>query len=897
MSTGPNPRANIPAQRTAQNVLPINVCRQMSEGVFAIIGQKTMQTADIVQAFTTTFHMPYLTPSLSRDTIRKHSKYELHMKPDFTQALIEMISFLEWDHVHYLYDSDEGMIRLQKMFKSMRNASIAWFNVKRFNDIHHVHEDLRQIDRGDINATKSFVLDLSSEEAYKIVLKQIPEVGMNKYGYNYLLGTLDFKSLNLSRYRHGGVNITGFQLIDDQNSDNREYYREMKKMKITSSGFDRRETIPSSAALIVDAVLSLDDAIESMLDNDTDVFRYTFRRKHVYNYNRTRGVPCTTDPPTPWMHGNTIYKLLRTRKPPGVSGQLTFDKKGFRQDYKLGVYTVNLETGPYKLGTWSSGIGFRSIYDGSRDKNRHGYRPLNNSTTKVITSILSPPFLMEQTHDDDGTPLIGNDRFSGYAKDLSDHIAKLLGFEYEIRLVKDRKYGSKNPKTKEWNGMIGELIRHEAHLAVAPLTITADRERNVDFSKPFMNIGISIMIRQPDKQKPGVFSFMEPLSFQIWMCIIVAYVGVSVGLFLVSRFSPVEWKKTENGLESFRNEFSLMNSFWFSMGALMFQGSDACPRSISGRIIGGVWWFFVLITISSYTANLAAFLTIERMLTPIESADDLSKQTEIKYGMITSGTTKEFFKNSAVATYARMWNYMSTTPDVMVESIQEGIDKVRNSKGKYAFLIESSNNDYVNNRKPCNTMKVGPNLNSKGFGIATPRGSDMRDKITLAVLTLKEDGTLHTLHRRWWYEKGECGMDGGSKDTGKQSLSLSNVAGVFYILISGLVFSILLGVFEVLYYRRNNMKGTYLRGTETSQTIVSSTPNERPVNDDRALPYENYNNDKFVSEYTYSAPGTIGFDGFNRDGSVPIGFEGYNRDGTRSIGFEGINGDNINTVN
>ena len=35
------------------------------------------------------------------------------------------------------------------------------------------------------------------------------------------------------------------------------------------------------------------------------------------------------------------------------------------------------------------------------------------------------------------------------------------------------------------------------------------------------------------------------------------------------------------------------------------------------RIVGGIWWFFTLIIISSYTANLAAFLTVERMATPI----------------------------------------------------------------------------------------------------------------------------------------------------------------------------------------------------------------------------------------------------------------------------------------
>jgi hypothetical protein len=67
-------------------------------------------------------------------------------------------------------------------------------------------------------------------------------------------------------------------------------------------------------------------------------------------------------------------------------------------------------------------------------------------------------------------------------------------------------------------------------------------------------------------------------------------------------------------------------------------------RSLSGRIVGSAWWFFTLIIISSYTANLAAFLTVERMLTPIESADDLSKQREIQYGTLSSGSSYDFFK-------------------------------------------------------------------------------------------------------------------------------------------------------------------------------------------------------------------------------------------------------------
>ena len=81
---------------------------------------------------------------------------------------------------------------------------------------------------------------------------------------------------------------------------------------------------------------------------------------------------------------------------------------------------------------------------------------------------------------------------------------------------------------------------------------------------------------------------------------------------------------------------------------------------MSGRVIGTVWWFFVLIIISTYTANLAAFLTVERMLIPIENADDLAKQKEIKYGIINSGSSRTFFEVSRITNMNQILNTQCT---------------------------------------------------------------------------------------------------------------------------------------------------------------------------------------------------------------------------------------------
>jgi ABC-type amino acid transport substrate-binding protein len=96
------------------------------------------------------------------------------------------------------------------------------------------------------------------------------------------------------------------------------------------------------------------------------------------------------------------------------------------------------------------------------------------------------------------------DQLCGYCVDLARIICeKKLEIRCKFRIVKDNLFGNKPGNDRPWNGMIGELVRHEADLAVAPLTITSQRESVVDFSKPWMNLGISILISTPEKTTPG----------------------------------------------------------------------------------------------------------------------------------------------------------------------------------------------------------------------------------------------------------------------------------------------------------------------------------------------------------------------------------------------------------
>jgi glutamate receptor, ionotropic, invertebrate len=81
------------------------------------------------------------------------------------------------------------------------------------------------------------------------------------------------------------------------------------------------------------------------------------------------------------------------------------------------------------------------------------------------------------------------------------------------------------------------------------------------------------------QKKPKVFSFMQPLSAEIWMCIVFAYVGISVILFLVSRFSPYEWNVEQTmGEKKLNNDFTIFNTLWFCAASFLQQGIDIAPK-------------------------------------------------------------------------------------------------------------------------------------------------------------------------------------------------------------------------------------------------------------------------------------------------------------------------------
>lgn len=133
-----------------------------------------------------------------------------------------------------------------------------------------------------------------------------------------------------------------------------------------------------------------------------------------------------------------------------------------------------------------------------------------------------------------------------------------------------------------------------------------------------------------------------------------------------------------------------------------------------------MWFFFALIMLASYTANLAAFLTNAMGEKSIQSVEDLAKQTKTVYGAYSAGSTLTFFQKTDYSLYQRMNAFMETQgPSVHTDGNDAGVARVVKDGGDYAFLMETVPMDYFMARN-CNLRRVGAPLDSKGYGIALP---------------------------------------------------------------------------------------------------------------------------------------------------------------------------------
>ncbi|XP_068087327.1 glutamate receptor ionotropic, kainate 2 isoform X2 [Hyperolius riggenbachi] len=488
-------------------------CDQLSLGVAAIFGPSHISSTNAVQSVCNALGVPHIQTHWKHQLSDNKDSFYVSLYPDFSslsRAILDLVQFFKWKTVTIAYDDSTGLIRLQELIKAPSRYNLRLKIRQLPIDTKDAKPLLKEMKRG-----KEFhvIFDCSHYMAAGI-LKQALAMGMMTEYYHYIFTTLDLFALDVEPYRYSGVNVTGFRILNIENS---QVVSTIEKWTM-----EKLQAPPKPDSGLLDGFMTTDAALMYDAVHVVSVAVRQFPQMTVSSLQCNRHKP--------WRFGARFISLIKEAQWEGLTGRINFNKtNGLRTDFDLDVISLK-EEGLEKIGTWDPASGL-NMTDSQKEKPANITDSLSNRSL-IVTTILEEPYVMFKKSD---KPLYGKERFEGYCIDLLQKLSEILGFKYEVRLVEDGKYGVKDDATQQWNGMVRELMDHKADLAVAPLAITYVREQVIDFTKPFMTLGISILYRKPNGTNPGVFSFLNPLSPDIWMYILLAYLGVSCVLFVIAR--------------------------------------------------------------------------------------------------------------------------------------------------------------------------------------------------------------------------------------------------------------------------------------------------------------------------------------------------------------------------
>ena len=205
-----------------------------------------------------------------------------------------------------------------------------------------------------------------------------------------------------------------------------------------------------------------------------------------------------------------------------------FGKKLLTFPVKFSFSSRN-KTTDVRMGTWS----IEDKYVKDPDYNETALKRFFS----VDTVARTPWTYFKGEKDQEELDRDGNPVLTGYCPDMVARMAEDMKFDYEILLPSDdsNDFGRRDPATGEWSGLIGDLVSGRVDIAVAPMTMTSEREEVIDFVAPYFDqSGISIIHRKAVVPR-SLFKFLQVLKTEVWFAILGALTVTAIMIWLLDK--------------------------------------------------------------------------------------------------------------------------------------------------------------------------------------------------------------------------------------------------------------------------------------------------------------------------------------------------------------------------
>ncbi|XP_058102141.1 glutamate receptor 2.7-like [Magnolia sinica] len=354
----------------------------------------------------------------------------------------------------------------------------------------------------------------------------------------------------------------------------------------------------------------------------------------------------------------------------------------------------------------------------------------------------------------------GNVNATGFCIDVFDHVRKRLPYDLPYEFV--RYENASRGSAGNYNDLVYQVFLQKYDAVVADTTIIANRSKHVDFTLPYTESGVSMLVPIKDDKSKNAWIFLKPLSRNLWL--------TSTAAFVVTGF--VVWVLEHRINDDFRgppaHQIGVM--FWFSFSTLVFAHKEKVVSNLS-RFVMIIWVFVVLILTSSYTASLTSMLTVRQLQPTVTDVKDL----------IRNGKTVGYKKDSFVLGLLKSWGFDDSKlrPLVTPEEYNEALSKGIRNDGVAAIFDEIPYIKLLLGKYCGRYMMVGPTYKTDGFGFVFPKGSPWVRDFSQAILEVREGDEMVKIEQKWFGQQANC-LDPSPTDA-SNSLTLDSFWGLFLI--------------------------------------------------------------------------------------------------------------------
>ena len=325
-----------------------------------------------------------------------------------------------------------------------------------------------------------------------------------------------------------------------------------------------------------------------------------------------------------------------------------------------------------------------------------------------VATGLATPFVFEK-----------NGQITGFSIDLWHSITDEMNVKSEIFV---------NPTTQD---LLSAVKSGKADVGIGNISITAERDKDFDFSQPMFESGLQILVLNHEN---GVRSVPSLLAV-IFSPALIQLVGIILVIILVP--AHIVWfferHRSEGMIPTLSYFPGIFKACWWAAATLATQ-ADEMPKSVIGRVVAVVWMFTSVVFVAYFTATVTTSLTVDRLQGNIKGPDDLVSK---RVATVINSTSATYLHEQNIQVLE--FNKVAQAYDAL---LQEKADAVVFDAPVLLYYASGEGKEKV--------KVIGSVFRKENYGIVFGANSPYRKPVNKALLTLQENGTYQKLYQKWF---------------------------------------------------------------------------------------------------------------------------------------------------